>query len=105
MRRLAIILKAVERDPRDRYAGAAKLLEDLTHPSAVGTRHVESHRGRRGSSSRSTRRAVAVAIAAIVAGVGTLVWLGHGHSAAMNRSTVVSVQGRATGAPSLATGM
>ena len=101
----AIILKAIERDPRDRYAGAAELLEDLTHPSAVGTRHVESHRGRRSSSSRVARRTVAVAIAAIVAGVGTLVWLGHGRSAAMDRSTVVSVQGRTTGAPSPARGM
>ena len=33
----AIILKAIERDPH-RDANAAELLEDLIHPSAVGTR-------------------------------------------------------------------
>jgi len=31
----AILLKALERSPRDRYAGAAELLADLRNPGAV----------------------------------------------------------------------
>ncbi len=72
----AIILRAIERDPRDRYATARQLLEDLRNPSAVPpwdptTRHV-----RRGGLSLLPRRIALVALVmAILAGLGSLVWL------------------------------
>jgi serine/threonine-protein kinase len=43
----AIILKAIERAPRDRYAGAAELLADLRHPAAVPPRDLDSGPARR----------------------------------------------------------
>ena len=90
----AIILKAIERDPRDRYANAVELLEDLIHPSAVGTRAPDTkrRRGRPGMPIRAARRAATAAVVVVVAGLGTLVLVSHGRSAAPDRGTTVSVR-------------
>jgi eukaryotic-like serine/threonine-protein kinase len=72
----AIILKAIERDPRDRYASAAELCRDLADPSAVPARELARGASRRHAGARARRRAVAFAIVvAVLAGLGALVWL------------------------------
>ncbi len=72
----AIILKAIERSPRDRYPGAAELLADLRDPSAVPPRDPASGEARRRAPVRVPRRIVLPAvIAAILAGMASLVWL------------------------------
>ncbi len=72
----AIILRALERDPRDRYPTAALLLRDLENPSAVPPRDPETGAARRRSRSRRQRRVIlSVAFAAALAGLGSLVWL------------------------------
>jgi serine/threonine-protein kinase len=71
----AIILKAIERDPRDRYASAAELRRDLEDPSAVSARHADLQERRSRASTRARRRAILGVVAAlIVAGLGLLVW-------------------------------
>jgi eukaryotic-like serine/threonine-protein kinase len=70
----AIILKAISRDPRDRYASAHALLKDLENPSAVPPRDPTAPAPRHPL--RVSRRvALAVAAAAILSGLGALVWL------------------------------
>ncbi len=71
----AIILKAIERNPRDRYPTAALLLADLQNPSAVPPRDLETGAARRRGARVSRRFALSVVIAAILAGLGSLVWL------------------------------
>ena len=69
----AIVLKAIERLPRDRYQSAAELLHDLRNPSAVPLRD-PSIRRRRGS--RLPRRfAMPLVVVAILAGLGALIAL------------------------------
>jgi serine/threonine-protein kinase len=76
----AIIMKAIERDPRDRYATAAAMCADLKDPSAVRARDPELGQRRRRASLRARRRVVLSAvIAAILAGLGSLVWLSSRH--------------------------
>jgi eukaryotic-like serine/threonine-protein kinase len=70
----AIILKAIERDPRHRYGSAKQLLVDLRNPSAVPPRDPELARQRGGQ--RVPRRLVAAVLAAAaLVGLGSLVWL------------------------------
>jgi eukaryotic-like serine/threonine-protein kinase len=70
-----IILKAIQRRPRDRYDDAAELLADLRNPAAV------SARGTSGQAGAARRRRVprelilALVILGILSGLGVLVWL------------------------------
>jgi serine/threonine-protein kinase len=68
----AIIMKAIERDPRDRYAHAADLLADLKDPGSPRTRE-RPVRPRRRAPPVSRRVASSIAIA--VAARGALAWL------------------------------
>ena len=70
----AIILKAIERDPRARYGSARQLLRDLENPAAVAPRDPAAAAARHRV--HVTRRlALALVAAAIVGGLGSLVWL------------------------------
>jgi serine/threonine-protein kinase len=72
----AIILKAIERDPRHRYEGAAELLRDLADPGAVPARDPELLALRQRAGSRARRRVVAgVAVVVLLLGLGALVFL------------------------------
>jgi serine/threonine-protein kinase len=72
----AIILKAIERDPRHRYESAAELLRDLSDPASVPTRDPELLERRRRAGSRARRRAVAgVAVVLLLLGLGAMVFL------------------------------
>jgi len=71
----AIILRAIERDPRDRYGSAKQMLADLKNPAAVAPRDPETGRHRRGGSRVSRRWVLFVIVPAILAGLGGLVWL------------------------------
>jgi eukaryotic-like serine/threonine-protein kinase len=71
----AIVLKAIERDPRDRHGSARQLLEDLQNPSAVPPWDPTRRRPRHGLALLPRRIALAVLVAAILAGLGSLVWL------------------------------
>jgi serine/threonine protein kinase len=72
----AILLKAIERDPRDRYQTAAEFLHDLRNPSAVPPRDPLTGAGRRrGLGSIPRRLAMPLLIVAILAGLALLVWL------------------------------
>jgi eukaryotic-like serine/threonine-protein kinase len=88
----AIIMKAIEREPRDRYASAAELLVDLQNPSAVPPWNPETVRARPTRAPTGSRRlALAFVVAAILAGLASLVWLSarvsppHGRPAAEDR--------------------
>ena len=71
----AVILKAIQRDPRDRYASARQLLEDLRAPATVLARDPELGSARRRRGARSRRRIVFAAVAAAVfLGLLSLVW-------------------------------
>ena len=75
----AILLKAIERDPRDRYLSAKQLLVDLRNPSAVPPRDPAAIRARRGG--RLPRRVVlVVAVVAIGAALVSLVVATQRHS-------------------------
>jgi serine/threonine-protein kinase len=69
----AIILKAIEPDPRHRYQSAAELLADLRDPSRAALREQEAAGRIRAHPTRS-RRAF-IAIAAVLLVLGWLVWL------------------------------
>lgn len=72
----AIILKAIARDPRDRYVTARQLLTDLEDPSRVPPYDPATGRARRSDLGLWARRAALVAgVLALVAGLGWLVWL------------------------------
>jgi len=71
----AIILKAIERDPRDRYGSAKQMLADLKNPSAVPPRDPDTGSRRRGGSRISRRWVLFVIVPAIVLGLGGLVWM------------------------------
>ena len=78
----AILLKAIERAPRDRYASAAELLADLRNPAAVPPRDPErGARRRRGGFRVPQKYAVPITVVVILAGLVSLVWLSHRHAA------------------------
>jgi serine/threonine-protein kinase len=72
----AIILRAIERDPRQRQPSAAALLAELRDPAAVAPRD-PSLSSRNRAARRSRRLALAAALAAVTVGLGSLVWLSH----------------------------
>lgn len=81
----AVILKAIERSPRDRYQSAAALQKALRDPSAEPPR--EASQRRRG---RISRRMVApLAIAAILVGSASLVWFSRRQAPAPLRAQIV----------------
>jgi eukaryotic-like serine/threonine-protein kinase len=71
----AIILRAIERDPRDRHGSAKQLLADLQNPAAVPPWDPAGRRPRGGLALASRRIALAALVVAILAGLGSLVWL------------------------------
>ncbi len=71
----AIILRAIERDPRDRQGSAKQLLADLQNPAAVPPWDPTKRRARGGLARVSRRIALAALVVAILAGLGSLVWL------------------------------
>ena len=76
----AIILKAIEHAPRDRYQTAAEMLRDLRNPSAVPPRDPTAPgRGRRGRAGIVQRALLFVVIAAVLAGLASLIWLSGRH--------------------------
>ena len=77
----AIILKALELAPRDRYASAAEMLKDLENPSAVAPRDPNTERSRARRMARIPRRvALTLVFAAMLVGLGSLVWLSYARS-------------------------
>ena len=72
----AIILRAIERDPRQRQPSARALLAELRDPAAVAPRDPTLARRNR-AARRSRRLALAAALAAVAVGLGSLVWLTH----------------------------
>jgi serine/threonine-protein kinase len=75
----AIILKAIEREPRFRSADAAALLVDLENPAGVTARDPETGLRRKQALSRARRKVVAVGVVvAVLAGLAGLVWLSAG---------------------------
>jgi serine/threonine-protein kinase len=77
----AIILKAIERDPRNRYESAAELLRDLADPASVPGRDPELLALRQRAGSRARRRTLAaVAVGILLLGLGALVFLSERHS-------------------------
>ncbi len=71
----AIVLKAIERDPRERYGTARQMLADLENPAAVVPRDPHAARSRRRARGLSRRALVAILAAVVLAGLGSLVWL------------------------------
>jgi serine/threonine protein kinase len=76
----AIILRAIARSPRDRYQDPATMLYDLRNPSEVQLQAPEEKPALTpGSTARVPRRlgrlGLSLAFAAILAGLGSLVWL------------------------------
>ena len=90
----AIILKAIERDPKDRYPSAAELLKDLRDPSAVPPRDPQTgERRRRAGAARRRRILAAAAVAAVLAALFALVWI-QGRSAAVSGKPTGVERGR-----------
>jgi serine/threonine protein kinase len=76
-----IILKAIQRSPRDRYDDAAALLADLRDPPAALRRAPDAPRPPRRRGARIARRFAEVAlVAGVIAGLGALVWLSGRHA-------------------------
>jgi serine/threonine protein kinase len=75
----AIILKAIEREPRFRYASASELMADLDHPAGVTARDPETGLRRKRAARRARRKVVAAGVVvAVLAGLVALVWLSAG---------------------------
>jgi serine/threonine-protein kinase len=76
----AIILRAIQRAPRDRYETAEELLGDLRDPQAALQRAPEAPRARRGVN-RAVRRAGKVAlVVGILGGLGALIYFSNRHA-------------------------
>ncbi len=79
----AIVLRAIERDPRDRYGSAKQLLADVLDPSAVPPRDPETGERRRRLRAASRRRGLlGVLVAVVLAALASLVWLTERRSGA-----------------------
>jgi serine/threonine-protein kinase len=87
----AILLKALERSPRDRYAGAAELLADLRNPAAVPPYDPEKGRVRR-RFSVPRRLLMPLVVVFVLAGLTTLIWCSHPHRSGPGRATQGRVQ-------------
>ena len=76
----AILLKAIERNPRDRYQTASELLHDLRNPSAVPPRDRLARAGQRRRRGGIPRRlAMPLLVVAILGALATLVWATSRH--------------------------
>ena len=76
----AIILKAIQRQPRDRYPGAPELLADLRDPPAALRRAPDAPRPPRHGLARVVRRLAKVSIVvAVVGGLGALIYFSSRH--------------------------
>jgi serine/threonine protein kinase len=70
-----IILRAIERSPRERYASAAEMLADLEDPSKVVPTNRSERRRPLLDSLRVPRRAVApVVLTLVISGLALLIW-------------------------------
>jgi eukaryotic-like serine/threonine-protein kinase len=76
----AIILKAIQRVPRDRYADAAELLADLRDPAAALQRAPDAPRRPRRRATRLVQRfAKVLIVVGVIAGLSALIWLSGRH--------------------------
>ncbi len=75
-----IVLHAIERSPRDRYARAADMLADLTDPSQVVPRDRSEILTRRSAVGRR-QSLFSGSIVLVVLGLASLIWLSHRRSA------------------------
>jgi eukaryotic-like serine/threonine-protein kinase len=91
----AIILRAIARSPRDRYQDPSAMLYDLRDPSEVRAHGTEEQPALapRGSVRVSRRLALSLAFAAILACLGSLVWLTDRHTSRSESSTAVARRG------------
>jgi serine/threonine-protein kinase len=77
----AIILKAIQRVPRDRYADAAALLAELRDPPAALRRAPDAPRPPRRGMARAVRRLAKVALViGVIVGLGALIMLSNHHA-------------------------
>jgi serine/threonine-protein kinase len=77
----ALILKAIERDPRHRYNSARQMLADVKDPASVPPRDPLTGETRRRERARATRRLMlGAAIAALLVGLAILVRLSAGQT-------------------------
>lgn len=79
----AILMKAIERHPRDRYETVAALLKDLRNPSAVPAHDREAASRRRSLASR--RVTVRLVVAGVLAALAALMWLSSRNAAEVSR--------------------
>jgi serine/threonine-protein kinase len=82
----AILLKALERSPRDRYAGAAEFLADLRNPAAVPPYDPEKGRARR-RFSVPRRVLMPMIVVLVLAGLTGLIWCSHPHRTGSGRAS------------------
>jgi len=76
----AIILKALEPEPRHRHSSASEMLKALEDPSAAAPRDPQAGRPPPRRTARLPRRVVlTLVLGAILGGLGSLVWLSHAH--------------------------
>jgi eukaryotic-like serine/threonine-protein kinase len=75
----AIILRAIQRVPRDRYETATDLLADLQDPQAALQRAPEAPR-RRGMHRAARRAGKAALVVAVIGGLGALIYFSNRHA-------------------------
>ncbi len=76
----AIILKAIQRVPRDRYADAAELLAELRDPPSALRRAPDAPRPPRRGMARAVRRVGKLAlVVGVLAGLGALIYFSNRH--------------------------
>jgi serine/threonine-protein kinase len=76
----AIILRAIQRVPRDRYASAKELLVDLRDPQAALQRAPEAPRSRRGMHPIVRRAGKVALVLAVIGGLGALIYFSNRHA-------------------------
>jgi len=76
----AIIMRAIQRAPRDRYQTAEELLADLRDPQAALQRAPEAPRSRRGAHRLVRRATKAAVVVAILGGLGALIYFSNRHA-------------------------
>jgi serine/threonine-protein kinase len=77
----AVVMKAIERAPRDRYASMAELLVDLREPARALEPGREARPQTRRRARASARVRTALAIAGVLGVLGFLVWMTGRHAA------------------------
>jgi eukaryotic-like serine/threonine-protein kinase len=79
-----IVLHAIERNPRDRYASAAQMLEDLRDPSRVVPQNRAQHLHPRSLKIQRIRRTVGYVLffTTLIGVFGLLIWLANRYPAA-----------------------